>query len=59
MTIDHRVGDLIEYDGQIHAITAFDFIARKVTLRSVDESKPLGQRFGPAVVIPLSKLPLQ
>lgn len=58
MTI-HRVGDRLDYNGQTHAITALDFIARKVTLCPVDEGKPLGQQFGPAVEIPLSKLPLQ
>lgn len=67
METDWRVGDSpaetrgerVEYQGQLHAITAFDFIFRQVTLRPVDEEKPLGQRFAPAVVIPLSKLSLK
>jgi hypothetical protein len=56
---DKRVGDRVEYQGQPHVMTVIDRIFNQVTLRPVDESKPIGQRFGPAVVIPLSKLPLK
>lgn len=58
MTPDFKVGDRVQYDGITHAITVIDDIFRTVTLRPVDELKPIGDRFGPAVVIQLSKLPL-
>jgi hypothetical protein len=49
-----RVGDRIEHQGQPHVITALDFIAKKATIRPVDDSQPVGERWGSAVVIPLS-----
>lgn len=53
----HKVGDRVDYQGTPHTITAFDFIFEKVTLRPFDESKPIAESLGPAVVIPLKDLP--
>jgi len=36
METDFRVGDRIEYQGQLHPDLAFDFIFRKIALRSVN-----------------------
>jgi len=43
---DRRVGDRVEIKETPHAITAFDFIAQKATLRPIDDKKPLGQHWG-------------
>jgi hypothetical protein len=56
---NYRVGNHIQHNGQPHCITSIDYFAKAVTLRPVDDSKPIGQRWGDAVDIPLSKLPLK